>query len=124
MKRYTVDCSSVGSFGDFVRATNAGFIRVVGGEWNGNLDAFNDYLSWPEEEEYELEFSGAAACATALGHAAMATWLRDTLRTCHPDNIHGVQQRLAAAERGEGQTLFELVREIIADSAQVRLILS
>lgn len=124
MKRYTVDCSSVRSFGDFVEAANAGLIRPVGGEWNGNLDAFNDYLSWPGEEEYELEFRGAATCASALGHAAMATWLRETLQTCHPSGIHGLQQRLHAAERGEGQTLFELVKEIVADNVQVRLVLS
>jgi hypothetical protein len=124
MKRYSVDCSSVRSFEDFVGATNVAFIRPVGGEWNGNLDAFNDYLSWPKEAEYELEFMGAGACAKALGHPAMATWLRGTLRTCHPDSIPVLQRRLDAAERGEGQTLFELVREIVADNEQVRLILS
>ncbi len=124
MKRYVVDCISVASFADFVEATNAGFIRAAGGEWNGNLDAFDEYLSWPADEQYELEFRDAQACATALGQVAMAGWLRDTLRTCHPDNVPSLQQRLAAAECGEGQTLFELIREIIADHTQVRLILS
>lgn len=124
MKRYSIDCSSVRSFDDFVRAANAGFIRAVGGEWDGNLDAFDDYLSWPETAEYELELRGAAACAAGLGHAAMAAWLRDTLRTCHPDNTLALQRRLDAAERGEGQTLLDLLREIIADHAHVKVVLS
>ena len=34
---------------------NDGFIRFVGGEWTGNLDAFNDYLKWPDKNEYQLE---------------------------------------------------------------------
>jgi hypothetical protein len=54
VKRFVVDCQGVSSFEDFVTAMNEGFIRFVGAEWNGNLDAFNDYLKWPTENEYEL----------------------------------------------------------------------
>ena len=77
MKRFTIDCSQVKSFEDFVHATNSGFIERVNGLWNGNLDALNDYLKWPEDEEYELELLGAENCARNLGHAAQAAWLRD-----------------------------------------------
>jgi hypothetical protein len=95
VKRFTIDGRTVQSFGDFVQATNAGFIERVGGRWNGNLDAFNDYLSWPEEQEYELELLDAARCARNLGHAAHAAWLRDHLGACHPSNVADIQSRLA-----------------------------
>lgn len=124
MTRYTIDCTSVESFENFVKAANAGLIQPSDGNWSGNLDAFNDYLSWPPESEYELEIHGATKVAESLGHAAMAKWLRDTLKTCHPDNVEHLKQRLSDAECSKGQTLFELLLEIIAGQTHVRLVLT
>ena len=123
MRRFTIDGRQVRSFDDFVAATNAGLIESVGGKWNGNLDAFNDYLSWPEEQEYELELVGATGLAERLGHAAQAAWLRAHLQTCHPSNVAAMESRLARAEAGQGETLFDVVKEIIADNPHVRLVL-
>jgi hypothetical protein len=123
VRRFTVDARKVQSFGEFVDAANAGFIERVGGKWNGNLDAFNDYLSWPEEPEYELELVGAADCARNLGHVAQAAWLRDHLETCHPANRPDLQARLALAEAQRGETLFDVLKEIIEANSHVRLLL-
>lgn len=123
MKRFSIDGRRVRSFDDFVDAANAGFIESVGGKWNGNLDAFNDYLSWPEEEEYELELIDAAGCAERLGHAAQTAWLRAHLKTCHPSNVADMESRLERAEVRQGQTLFDVVKEIIAGNPHVRLVL-
>jgi len=126
MRRFTIDGRNVTSFENFVSACNVGFIRHVAagvGVWNGNLDAFNDFLSWPEEQEYELEIIGAANCAEQLGHAAQAAWLRAHLLTCHPSNVLAMQAELERAEAGAGQTLFDVIREIAAANPQARLIL-
>ena len=123
MKKFTIDGRGVRSLDDFVDATNVGLIEQVGGKWDGNLDAFNDYLSWPEEAEYELELLGAAICSRSLGHAAQAAWLREHLGTCHPSNVADIQSRLALAEAGQGETLFDVINEIISDHAHVRLVL-
>jgi hypothetical protein len=123
VKTYTIDGRGVRSFDDFVEATNVGFVQQVGGKWNGNLDAFNDYLSWPEEDEYELQLLNAAECARSLGHAAQATWLRQHFGTCPPSNADDIQSRLAQADAGQGQTLFDIIKEIIADNRHVRLVL-
>ena len=122
MKKFTVDCRSIGSFGDFVEAMNQGLISRVGGEWNGHLDAFNDYLSWPEGEAYELELLGAAHCAITLGHDAKAAWLRYILSTCHPSNEESVRSRLARAERGQGETLYDVICMIIRDNSHIRFL--
>lgn len=123
MKTFTIDGRGVRSFDDFVEATNVGFVEQVGGKWNGNLDAFNDYLSWPEEEEYELQLLDSAGCSRNLGHAAQAAWLREHLGTCHPSYVADMQSRLAQAETGQGETLFDVIKGIIADNRQVRLLL-
>jgi hypothetical protein len=124
MRRFVIDCRGVRTFAGFVAAMNAGLIHHIGGHWNGNLDAFNDYLSWPDEEEYELELLGASPCHAALGHAAYAAWLRSVVQTCHPDNVARVEQKLVQAEHGEGETLFDSFLEIFADNPHVRLIQS
>ena len=120
---FTIDGRGVRSFEDFVEATNVGFIELVGGWWDGNLDALNDYLSWREPEEYELVIVDSADCARSLGHAARATWLRQHLVTCHPSNVADMRSRLALAEAGLGETLFDVVLEIIGSNARVRLVL-
>ncbi len=66
MIHYEVNLEPRFSFPEFVEAFNAGFIRKVGGEWTGNLDAFHDYLSWPDEDEYELTVAGWDGCRSML----------------------------------------------------------
>ena len=122
MKRFTIDCQGVASFADFVAAANAGLVHGVGGDWNGSLDAFNDYLTWPQDDTYELELTDASSCAAALGHTAQAAWLREKLATCHSSNVSTMRTQLASAERGEGQTLFDVILEIICANEQVQLI--
>jgi hypothetical protein len=54
---------------------------------NGKLEAFNDYLSWPEDEEYELELLDAVSCAHNLGHAAQAARLQEHFGACHQSDL-------------------------------------
>ncbi len=101
---------------------NRAIIRNAGGEWKGSLDAFNDYLSWPDEESYELELLGAEHCETVLGHRAQAEWLRENLTKSHPSNKELILARLESAEQGQGETLFDVIRDIIRDNPHVRLV--
>ena len=45
---FKIDGKSFDGFAGFVREFNRGFVCHVGGDWHGNLDAFNDYLSWAD----------------------------------------------------------------------------
>ena len=123
MRTFTIDGKGVESFRDFVAAVNAGFVGQVGGDWNGNLDALNDYLSWPDEEMYDLELLDSATCAQALNHAAHAAWLRHHIPTCHPSNVAEATARLEQAEAGLGETLFDVIIRIIADNQHARFVL-
>ncbi|WP_439621048.1 hypothetical protein [Gemmata sp.] len=66
MRAFVVRVAEVRSFEDFITAFNEGFCRHVGGHWTGNLNAFNDNLSWPAEERYRLILQGWQECASAL----------------------------------------------------------
>lgn len=91
MTEYCVNLAAVRSFDDFVAAFNAGMIDHVGGHWGGNLDAFHDYLSWPEDEAYRLVLVG---------------WDR-------------AAQVLERVEAPGGRTMLEVLREIFGDNPHV-----
>jgi hypothetical protein len=48
----------------------------------------------------------------------MAKWLEERVRSCHPLNVPEMQRRLEAARRGEGETMFDLLVEIIRDNSE------
>lgn len=57
MREFLVDLTGVTTLEGFLAAFNAGFCQQVGGELHTlNWNAFNDFLSWPEEENYRLVF--------------------------------------------------------------------
>jgi hypothetical protein len=83
MQTYVVDLNSAENFTGIISAFNAGLIVPSGGEWNGNSwDAFHDYLSWPQEENYQLVLVGWASCK------ALSDEARTMLQSIFKDNIH------------------------------------
>jgi RNAse (barnase) inhibitor barstar len=84
--------------------------------WNKNLDAFNDILRGgfgTPEEGFVLRWLHSDRSRHALGWAATITYLAGVLARCHPTNREHVTAKIAAARRQEGQTLFDLLVEII-----------
>src|SRR5688572_4096316 len=88
---YRINLTDVRSYEDFVAAFSEGIIDAVGGHWNGNsLDAFHDYLSWPEAESYRLVLVGWPRCEPVL---AEIDWpqlgpLSNVIREIFADNPH------------------------------------
>jgi hypothetical protein len=74
MREFVVEVAGVRSFEAFITAFNRGFCRHVRGRWNGNWNAFNDYLSWPDEKQYRLVFRGWRRCR------GLGTYNRRTLK--------------------------------------------
>jgi hypothetical protein len=93
MTQYQINLAEVETFEDFVAAFNVGVINSVSGHWNGNLDAFNDYLYWPEPHPYGLTLVGWQKCAVAL----------------------------AKVPAYGGRTMLSVIEEIFADNPQVVL---
>lgn len=70
-----------------------GFIHQIGGDWNGNLDAFNDYLFWPNEQQYELIIHGWTLSAPTVNQHM--TW--------------------------DGRPILDVIAEILRDNPQVKV---
>jgi hypothetical protein len=84
--------------------------------WRGNLDAFNDILRGgfgTPENGWVLRWLHSESFRTRLGYDATVKWLEEVLLTCHPTNRPHVQDRLIAARRDEGPTLFDQIVDII-----------
>ncbi len=63
MREFVVDLTTASTFDEFVARFNSGFCRHCGGHWHGrSWDAFNDYLSWPDDEAFTLQFRGWDRC--------------------------------------------------------------
>lgn len=96
-------------------------------KWNGNLDAFNDYLSWPyqlSETKYQLRLKNSGHLKEVLGYEATAERLESIVKTCHPSNSIAIAAELHAARCKLGPTLFEEILEIIDNNKEyVELIL-
>jgi RNAse (barnase) inhibitor barstar len=121
-KEYVVD----GARFDTLEDAAAEFTRVLGltMPWQGNLDAFNDFLCGgfgTPDEGFVLVWRGSAVSRERLGYGETIKWLEERAQKCHPTNVPVMQQRVAAARRGEGQTLFDILVEIIQDHEDIDL---
>jgi hypothetical protein len=91
MREFVVDLTGVSSFQDFVAAFNEGFCRHVEGEWKGaNWNAFNGFLSWPDDERFRLVFRGWERAVRKIGRGRQAgsPSVARLLRTILRDNPH------------------------------------
>jgi hypothetical protein len=113
-----LDMSTITSFEDFIEICNLGFIDSVGGKWNGSLDAFNDYLSWPEPNPYSLIIIGESNCRKVLGYKATAKRLSTILKTCHPSNREEIKKEYEDALKNKGKTLWDTIIEIFEDNKE------
>ena len=112
---FEINGNNFDDFSSFIVEFNRCFVSHVGGKWQGNLDAFNDYLSWMDQR-CTIRWLNSSKSEKDLGYESMASWLGRNLETCHPSNRLTVQARLEDAINGHGPTLFEWIVEIIRDN--------
>jgi RNAse (barnase) inhibitor barstar len=89
---------------------------IPGANWGHNLDAFNDILRGgfgTPEDGFVLRWVNSDRSREALGYPETIRWLEVKRQRCHPTNVPFVERELEAARRGEGQTVFDILLEII-----------
>jgi hypothetical protein len=113
LPEYVLDGASFDNLRGFFTAIT----RTLGlSSWGTNLDAFNDILRGgfgTPDGGFILRWDNSAISAQRLGWPETIRFTEKKLTTCHPANIPSVQAGLAAAQRQEGQTLFEIITSII-----------
>src|SRR5687768_14776802 len=113
-KIYTLDGLKFSNLQEFAKYFSK--IFLVNYEWNGNLDAFNDILRGgfgTPEEGLTIVWKNSDISRERLGYAETIKWLTERNDNCHPSNISHFQQRLEQAKQNSGETIFDIIIEII-----------
>ena len=89
-----------------------------------NLDALNDILyggfgAHRAGEAVRLRWANSAKSRRDLGWPATVAYWKRKVITFHPNQRHRAEAALAAAEREAGQTLYDLIVEIIRDHPNI-----
>lgn len=92
--------------------------------WDGHLDAFNDFLRGgfgTPDEGFVLIWQHSALSRQRLGYGETLRWLEERAHHCHPSHITHFKERIAAARRQEGETLFDTLVAIVRDHEDIDL---
>lgn len=95
--------------------------------WGRNLDAFSDILMggfgvFDEPEEIKVKWINCAKSKIDLGYPETLVWLNKKIKTCHPSNINNVKQEISEAQQNKGQTLFDIIVEIISEDIELEMV--
>lgn len=91
-------------------------ILIPDAYWGRNLDAFEDILRGgfgTPEEGFILRWKNSNQSQDELGWEETVKYLEHNLTTCHPLNIEAVQQKLKLARKEEGETIYQVLVDII-----------
>jgi RNAse (barnase) inhibitor barstar len=91
-----------------------------------NLDAFDDVLEGgfgmhDYLEEVELVWRNSDRSKLKLGYEETVEYLQEKLKKCHPTAREDVREKLELAKNGEGETLFEIIVDIIKGHQHIKL---
>lgn len=104
-------------------------VLMQGADWKvGTLDGFNDILyggfgAFENGEEVELIWKDSQKSKKDLGFNATHEFYERKIRQGKPFNTELIQQNLDELISGNGQTLFDILIEIIEDHKNITLIL-
>ncbi|KMQ64699.1 ribonuclease inhibitor [Chryseobacterium angstadtii] len=104
-------------------------VLMKGTDWKvGTLDGFDDILYggfgvFENNEEIELIWKESQKSRNDLGFDATRSFYQNKINQGKPFNIELIQQKLDELISGKGQTLFEILIEIIESHGNITLIL-
>lgn len=112
---YQIDGSRFSTLEEFAEHFSAVVLKDYA--WRGNLDAFNDILRGgfgTPAEGFVIQWENSALSQERLGYTETIKWLEERIKHCHTSHVPYFQQRLEAAKKGQGPTLFDMLIEIIS----------
>jgi RNAse (barnase) inhibitor barstar len=113
-KVYEIDGSKFDDLEAFYE--HIGEVLIPGFEWGRNLDAFNDILRGgfgTPNDGFVVRWKNSDRSQQKLGYPETIRYVESKLTRCHPENRESVKGDLLLAQQGKGQTLFEILTDII-----------
>ncbi|MHC4741569.1 MAG: barstar family protein [Planctomycetota bacterium] len=127
-KRFIIDGSRFDTLETFYDEVERILCPDLSFQWGRNLDAFNDILSggfgsFEYEEPIDLIWKHAEKSKTDLGYEETVRCLRKWLWRCHLANRSHIKEEIRQAKQGNGQTIFDMLIEIIEENTHINLLL-
>lgn len=121
-KIYTIDGRNIESLESFYEEISRKLIPNV--DWGHNLDAFNDILHGDfgtPEEGFVLVWENSNLTKEKLSYPETVKWLKKKLDLAHLSNRDSLLREIENAENQRGQTLFNIIVDIIQSHANIEL---
>lgn len=121
-KEITFDGSKIESLESFYDEVSRNLFSNI--EWGRNLDAFNDVLNggfgFPEED-FVLIWKNSQESKEKLGFTETIKWLNEKRKTVHPSHNENLLLDIQNAENQQGETLFDMLIDIIKSHRNIEL---
>jgi RNAse (barnase) inhibitor barstar len=123
-KPFTLDATNFSTLNEFY--DEVGKVFCPNFNWGRNLDAFNDILRggfevYEYEEPIELVWKNSEKSRNDLGYNETVKQLKKWLKICHSSNRESIKEDIENVKDSKGQTLFDMLIEIINDNDHVEL---
>lgn len=125
-KEIVLDGNNFSTLLEFYNEVEKKLTNGLGWKIGRNLDACNDVLRGgfgmhEYEEPFTLIWKNSAKSLSDLGYSETVFYIEDKLKRCHPTNISSVKEDLEEAKKGNGETLFEIIVNIIRKHEHIEL---
>jgi RNAse (barnase) inhibitor barstar len=116
-----IDSANFSNLSEFYDEIERTMTKGLNWKIGKNLDAFNDVLRggfgvFEGDESIRLVWKDAEKSKIDLGYEATAEYYKNLEESCHPQNKKFVHNKYLQASKGVGDTLFDVIVEIIQDS--------
>jgi RNAse (barnase) inhibitor barstar len=113
-KTYEIDGDKFNTLDEFYEHISQ--VLIPGSKWGKNLDAFDDILRGgfgTPEGGFIIKWKNASRSQEKLGYPETVRYFEQGLKRCHPSNRDRVKRDLLLAQERKGQTLFDILVEVI-----------
>ena len=126
MKKIVIDGNNFSNEEEFYTEIDKLLTKGLTWKTGHNLDAFNDILSGgfgihEYGEELEIIWLNASKSKSNLGYNETVKHWENILKRCHQSNIEYVNKKYLDAKNQIGDTLFDIIIDIILDNDNCRL---
>lgn len=126
MKKIEIDGGRFNNLKEFYDEVERCLTDGLDWEIGQNLDALDDVLQGgfgihDYKEEIELTWLNSERSKLKLGFAETVKYIQMKLGNCHPTNRQEVREDLELAKNEKGETLFEMIVEIIKAHEHIKL---
>ncbi|GAB3746972.1 barstar family protein [Spirosoma pomorum] len=127
VKQFEIEGNVINDIASFYEEINRVFMADESWLIAQSLDAFGDLLyggygALQGAESVEIIWHHMDHSRQALGYQTTRDYYLDKLRPGSPYNQKLFQEKLAALERGQGETYFDMILDILTDHPMIKII--